>query len=167
MFIQIYSFALSSLSIFFLAAFSLIVLTCYITNCYITLSPNCSSASAPPPLEGRCCWFSRLAAEPCSTTGFLFPSQRPSGTSCWPRIRWCGTGGFQEQGQCFLIGLSCSIPTIVFYYFPFPFFLSIGWYCGAAVFGLVGCTSLSLSLALLTSFNNSNNNDSIKMIKDQ
>ena len=32
-------------------------------------------------------------------------------------VRWCGTGGFQEQGQCFFIGLSCSIPTIVFYYF--------------------------------------------------
>ena len=26
-------------------------------------------------------------------------------------------GGFQEQGQCFFIGLSCSIPTIVFYFF--------------------------------------------------
>ena len=26
-----------------------------------------------------------------------------------------GLGGFQEQGQCFFIGLSCSIPTIVFY----------------------------------------------------
>ena len=23
-----------------------------------------------------------------------------------------GTGGFQEQGQCFFINLSCSIPTI-------------------------------------------------------
>ena len=30
-----------------------------------------------------------------------------------PHILWCGTGGFQEQGQCFFIGLSCSIPTIV------------------------------------------------------
>ena len=35
---------------------------------------------------------------------------------CWPRIRWCGTGEFQDQGQCFFIGLGCSIPTIVFYY---------------------------------------------------
>ena len=33
------------------------------------------------------------------------------------RIRWCGIGRFHEQGQCFLICLSCSIPTIVFYYF--------------------------------------------------
>ena len=28
---------------------------------------------------------------------------------------WRGTGGFQEQGQCFFIGQSCSIATIVFY----------------------------------------------------
>ena len=36
---------------------------------------------------------------------------------------------------------------------------SIGWYCGAGVFRLVGCTSLSLSLALSTFFNNNNNNN--------
>ena len=43
---------------------------------------------------------------------------------CYPRIRWCGTGGFQEQGQCFFIGISCSIPTIVFYSFSL-FLLSV------------------------------------------
>ena len=32
--------------------------------------------------------------------------------SCLPCIRWCGTGGFQEQCQCLVIGLSCSTPTI-------------------------------------------------------
>ena len=32
-----------------------------------------------------------------------------------PRFGWCGTGGFQEQGKCVFIVLSCSIPTIVFY----------------------------------------------------
>ena len=32
----------------------------------------------------------------------------------------------QEQGHCFLIGLSYSIPTIVFYYF-FLFLLSVYW----------------------------------------
>ena len=37
--------------------------------------------------------------------------------------------------------------------------LSIGWYCGAGVFGLIGCISLSPSLALLTFFNNNNNNN--------
>ena len=69
----------------------------------------------------------------------------PLERSFWPRIRWYGTGGFQEQGQCFYIGISCSIRTIVFYCFPFLFFLSIGWYCGADVSGLIGCILLSLS----------------------
>ena len=59
----------------------------------------------------------RLAAEPCSTAGLLFPSRCPSGTILLTRILWYGTGGFQEQGQCFSIGLSCSISTIVFYSF--------------------------------------------------
>ena len=34
---------------------------------------------------------------------FCFPLSVPLERSCWPRIRWCGTGGFQEQGQCFLL----------------------------------------------------------------
>ena len=42
------------------------------------------------------------------------------------RVRWCGTGGFQKQCQCFFIGLSCSIPTIVFYYF-FLSLLPVYW----------------------------------------
>ena len=42
-------------------------------------------------------------------------------------------------------------------FFPFLFFLSIGWYCGAGVFGLIGCIPLSDSLALPTFFNNNNN----------
>ena len=71
--------------------------------------------------------------------------------------RWCRTGGFQEQGQCFFYGLSCPILTKVCYsFFPFLIFLSIDWYCGAGVFGLIGCTSLSLCLALPTSFINNN-----------
>ena len=59
----------------------------------------------------------RLAAEPCGTAGLLFPSGCPSGTILLPSFRWCGTGGFKEQPQCFFIGLSCSLPTIVFYLF--------------------------------------------------
>ena len=47
----------------------------------------------------------------------LFPSRCHSGTILLTNIRWCGTGGFPEHGQCFFIGLSCSIPTIVFYSF--------------------------------------------------
>ena len=57
----------------------------------------------------------RLTAEPHCTAGLLFPSKCPSGTILLTYIRWCGTGGLQEQGQCFFIGLSWSIPNIVFY----------------------------------------------------
>ena len=41
--------------------------------------------------------------------------------------------------------------------FPFLFFLYIGWYCEAGVFGLIGSILLTPSLALLTFFNNNNN----------
>ena len=100
----------------------------------------------------------RLVAEPCSTAGLLFPSRCPSGTILLTPYSMVWIGGFQQQGQCFFIGLSCSIPTIVFYFFPFLFFLSIGWYCGAGVFGLIGCIPLSLSLALRNFLNTNINN---------
>ena len=47
-----------------------------------------------------------------------------------------------------------AVTAVVHVIFPFLFFLSIGLYCGAGVFGLVGCISLSVSIALPTSFNN-------------
>ena len=46
--------------------------------------------------------------------GLLFPSRCLSRTILLTPYSWCGTGGFQEQGQCFFIGLSCSIRTVVF-----------------------------------------------------
>ena len=49
--------------------------------------------------------------------------------------------------------------------FPFICFLSIGWYCGFVVFGLIGSRSVSLRLALPTSFNNNNNIVQIICIK--
>ena len=76
--------------------------------------------------------------------------------SCWPCIGWCGNRWFQVQGQCLSIDLAdCSL--FVYYYFPFLFFYSMGWYCGAGVFGLIGCKSLFPSLALPKLFNNKNN----------
>ena len=78
----------------------------------------------------------------------------PLSVSLWNDL--ADTGGFQEQGQCIFIGLSCSILFYLLSIFPFIFFLSIDRYCGAGVFGLVGCRSLSLSLALLPSFHNNN-----------
>ena len=44
----------------------------------------------------------------------------PIERSSWPCIRWCGTAGFQEQGQCFLIGLSLSIHFCLLYCFSLP-----------------------------------------------
>ena len=58
--------------------------------------------------------------------------------SCWLRIRWCGTGGFQEQGQCRFIGLAAH-SSFVSYCFHFLFFHSMSWYWGAGVFWLIGC----------------------------
>ena len=74
---------------------------------------------------------------------FYSPLGVPVEWSCKLRIRWCGTGGFQEQGQCFFIGsfpsifllalfllaLRCSFPSIVFYSFSLLFFV-------AGVFGM-------------------------------
>ena len=89
-----------------------------------------------------------------------FPLSVPVGRSCWPYIRWCGTVGYQMKGQCFIIGLSCSILFVLFY-----FSLSLlsvyrlelwGW-------GLwIGL--LSPSLALPTSFNNNNSNNTHMLI---
>ena len=45
----------------------------------------------------------RLAAEHRSTAGLLYPSRCPSRTILLIRIRWCGTGGLQEQGQCIFL----------------------------------------------------------------
>ena len=61
--------------------------------------------------------------------------------SWWPHIRWCGTGWFQEQGKCIFIGLDARF-RFVFCCFPFLIFHSLGRYCGAGVFGLIGCYSL-------------------------
>ena len=78
-----------------------------------------------------------------------FPVEQP----CWPCIWWCGTSWFQELGHCFLLALAAR-SLFIFYCFLFLFILSIGWYCGAGVFTLIGCKSCSPSLALPTSFNN-------------
>ena len=46
--------------------------------------------------------------------------------SGWPRIRWCGIGGFQEQDQGVFVGL-VALSSLVFNYFPFLFFpLQVG-----------------------------------------
>ena len=90
------------------------------------------------------------AAKPRSTAGRLFPSQ------CH-----CGTILLTLYSMVWDWRAARAWPML--FYWPklldsflhstvFPF-LSIGWYCGAGVFRLIGCKSLSLSLALPTSFN--------------
>ena len=58
-----------------------------------------------------------LAAETRSTTGLLFTSQCPSGTILLTTYSMVWDWRVPRAGQCFFIGLSCSIQTIVFYYF--------------------------------------------------
>ena len=103
----------------------------------------------------------RLAAEPRSIAGLLFPSQCPSGTILLTQYSLVWDWRVSWAAQCFFIGLVCSISTVVFYYFYLPLLsVYIGWYCGAGVFRLIGFIPLFLNLALPTSFNN-NNNDNI------
>ena len=45
------------------------------------------------------------------------------------------------------------------YCFPFLLFLPVGWYCGAGVFGLIGCQSLSPGLVFLSFFNSNRNSN--------
>ena len=75
--------------------------------------------------------------------------------------------GFTYRANCFFIGLSCSIPDTAFYYFSLSLLLSIDWYSGAGVYGLIGCISLSLNLAMPTSFNNNNNNNNCVSLRSQ
>ena len=86
------------------------------------------------------------------------PLSGPAELSCWPCVRWCGTGGFEEHSQCIFIGLSCSIPFCRLYFF-FSLLSVYSLVLWGGVFGLIAYRSLSPNLALLTSFNNNNNNN--------
>ena len=101
----------------------------------------------------------RLAAEPRSAAGLLFPSLCPCGMILLTPYSMVLDWRFSRAGTMFFYWPKSSIPTIVICSFSIFFFLSIGWYCGAGVFGLIGCISFSLSLALPTFFNNNNNNN--------
>ena len=58
-----------------------------------------------------------LAEEPRSIAGLVFPSQCPSGTILPIPYSMVWDWRASTAGPMFFIGLSCSIPTIVFYYF--------------------------------------------------
>ena len=96
----------------------------------------------------------------CRTSQYrrtFFPSQCHSGTILLTpcSMVWDWQVSRAEPMLFYWPNLLYSYYTI----FPYLFFLSIGWYCGVGVFGLIGCISLSLSIALPTSFNNNKNNN--------
>ena len=96
----------------------------------------------------------RLSAEPCSTAGLLFPFRCPSGTILLTAYSMVWDWRVSRAGPMLLYWPKLLYPYYgVLPIFPFLFFPSIGWYCGAGVFALIGCTLISLSLALPTFFN--------------
>ena len=98
----------------------------------------------------------RLAVEPRCTAILLFPSLCPSGTILLNPYSIVWDYLVSRAGPMLLYWPKLLYPCYsLLLFFPF-LFLSIGWYCGAGVFGLIGCISLSLSLALPTFFNNNN-----------
>ena len=99
----------------------------------------------------------RLAAEPCSTAGLLFLSRCPSGTILLTLYSMVWDWWVSRAGPMLLYWPKLLYPYYCLLLFPFLFFVSIGWYCGTGVFGLIGCIPLSLSLALPTLFNNNDN----------
>ena len=57
--------------------------------------------------------------------------------------------GFKSRANAFLSTYAARA-IFVNYCYRFLFFLSIGWYCGAGVFWLIGCKSLYPILSLVT-----------------
>ena len=58
-----------------------------------------------------------------------------------------------------LASFKSSPIVLCFYYLPFLYSLSMGWCCVAGVLELIGCKSLSPSLASPTTLNNNGNNN--------
>ena len=100
-----------------------------------------------------------LFKEPCSTAGLLFPSRCPSGTILLTPCSMVWDWRVSRAGSMLLYWVNALSVLWSSTLFPILFFRSIGWYCDAGVFGLIGCTSLSVGLALPTSFNNNYDNN--------
>ena len=102
------------------------------------LSPVCAG-------EGymRCCDRTSVDVCACSLQNSAVPQDYYSSISIsverswWPRIRWCGTGGFQVHGQNLFILIAARF--CVSYCLSFLWLHFFGWYCVAGVFGLTGC----------------------------
>ena len=78
--------------------------------------------------------------------GLSFPCQYLCGMILVTRYSMVWDRRVSRAGPTPLYWPSCSLP-----FCPFLFFHSMGWYCGAGVFGLIGYQSLSPN-------NNNNNN---------
>ena len=86
-----------------------------------------------------------LAAEPRSIARLLIPSQCPSGTILLTPYLMVWDWRVSRAGTMLFYWPMLLYPYYsLLLFFPFSiFFLSIGWYCGAGVFGLIGCSSIS------------------------
>ena len=85
-----------------------------------------------------------LTAEPCSTAGLLFPSRCPSGMILLTAYLMVWDWRVSRAGPMLFYWpkMLCPFYNLLLFFFLL-YFLSIGWYCGAGVFGLIGCISLS------------------------
>ena len=94
-----------------------------------------------------------------STTGLLFTCQYLCGTILVTPYSMVWDWRVSRAGPTLFYWPKLSIITIVFYYFSLSLLsVDIGWHSGTGVFGLL-CVNLYLSLAVPTSFNNYNNNN--------
>ena len=86
---------------------------------------------------------------------FIFPSQCPCGMIL---ILYLMLWDWQvsRAGPMLFSWPELLYPFLSFNIFPFLFFLSISWYCGAVSFGQIKCKTLSPSFAVQTSFNINN-----------
>ena len=101
----------------------------------------------------------RFAAEPCSTAGLLFSLRCPSGTILLTLYSMVLVWRVSRAGPMLLHWPNLLYPYYSLLLFSLSLLSVYRLVLWAGVFGLIGCTPLSLSLALPTFFNNNNNNN--------
>ena len=100
-----------------------------------------------------------LAAEPRSIARHSFPCQCLCGTILVTTCSMVWDWRVSRAGTMPFYWRSCSLTfcLVLFSISLHSFYGLINWCCGIGVFRLLGCSSLSPSLALPTFFNNNNN----------
>ena len=71
---------------------------------------------------------------------------------CDPKFDGVGLAGYESRVNVFFVVRTLFVFYTLFRCFPFLFFLSIGWFCGAGVFGLTRCNPLTPIFELPTMF---------------